>query len=231
MTRHDARHDRTPRAGFRPPVPQSIEIAGPAGTLEARVEDPVPPGAAHAVVGVVCHPHPLHGGTMQNKVVHTAARAMQEAGAATVRFNFRGVGRSEGRYDGRRRRTRGCAGSRGLGTSAVPVRRALARRLFVRRGGGAAGGGAWRAAAAARHDRAAGRPHHHRAGRSAGVCLADRAGRSRRTGRRRGRAPLGVRLRPCAGSCSSWPDAEHFFHGKLLELRAGMVRFLRGRDQ
>jgi hypothetical protein len=51
------------------------------------------------VVGVVCHPHPLYGGTMQNKVVHTAARAMQELGAPTVRFNFRGVGASEGSYD------------------------------------------------------------------------------------------------------------------------------------
>jgi alpha/beta superfamily hydrolase len=84
--------------GFRPPAPQAVQIAGPAGTLEARVEDPVAAGI-HPVVGVVCHPHPLHGGTMQNKVVHTVARAMQEAGTATVRFNFRGVGASEGRYD------------------------------------------------------------------------------------------------------------------------------------
>jgi alpha/beta superfamily hydrolase len=94
--------DATPpheRPGFRPPVPQPVDIPGPAGLLEARLEDPVPAGAAHAVVGVTCHPHPLHGGTMQNKVVHTCARAMQEAGAATVRFNFRGVGRSAGRYD------------------------------------------------------------------------------------------------------------------------------------
>jgi alpha/beta superfamily hydrolase len=51
------------------------------------------------VVGVVCHPHPLYGGTMQNKVVHTLARAMQELGAATVRFNFRGVGASSGTHD------------------------------------------------------------------------------------------------------------------------------------
>ncbi len=66
--------------------------------LEARVEDPSP-GSAPSVVGVVCHPHPLYGGTMQNKVVHTLARAMQELGAPTVRFNFRGVGESEGIYD------------------------------------------------------------------------------------------------------------------------------------
>jgi alpha/beta superfamily hydrolase len=84
---------------FRPPAPQAIQIPGPAGALEARIEDPMPAGANRAVIGVVCHPHPLHGGTMQNKVVHTAARALQEAGAATVRFNFRGVGGSAGRYD------------------------------------------------------------------------------------------------------------------------------------
>jgi uncharacterized protein len=84
---------------FRPPVPQAVQIAGPAGVLEARVEDPLPGGESRRVIGVVCHPHPLYGGTMQNKVVHTAARAMQEEGAATVRFNFRGVGASEGQYD------------------------------------------------------------------------------------------------------------------------------------
>lgn len=84
---------------FRPPVPQALQIPGPAGVLEARIEDPLPAGASRRVIGVVCHPHPLHGGTMQNKVVHTAARALQEAGAATVRFNFRGVGASAGHYD------------------------------------------------------------------------------------------------------------------------------------
>src|SRR5512134_2144011 len=83
---------------FRPPVPQPVTIDGPAGPLEGRVEDPKS-DAAPAVVGVVCHPHPLHGGTMQNKVVHTLGRAMQELGAPTLRFNFRGVGRSAGRYD------------------------------------------------------------------------------------------------------------------------------------
>ena len=86
-------------ATFRPPVPQPAIIDGPAGPLEARIEEPAP-GEAPAVVGVVCHPHPLYGGTMQNKVVHTLARAMQELGAPTVRFNFRGVGGSAGTYDG-----------------------------------------------------------------------------------------------------------------------------------
>jgi len=84
---------------FRPPVPQPAVIDGPAGRLEARVEDPSP-GTAPRAVGVVCHPHPLHGGTMQNKVVHTLARVFEECGVPTLRFNFRGVGQSAGTYDG-----------------------------------------------------------------------------------------------------------------------------------
>jgi len=83
---------------FRPPVPEAVVIDGPAGTLEGRAENPRPEAEAR-VVGVVCHPHPLYGGTMQNKVVHTLARAMQELGAPTVRFNFRGVGASTGTHD------------------------------------------------------------------------------------------------------------------------------------
>jgi alpha/beta superfamily hydrolase len=83
---------------FRPPPPQAATIPGPAGALEARIEDPTPAGTPVRRIGVVCHPHPLYGGTMQNKVVHTTARAMQETGAATVRFNFRGVGQSGGQY-------------------------------------------------------------------------------------------------------------------------------------
>ena len=73
-----------------------IEIAGPAGVLEGLVEAP---DREVSTVAVVCHPHPLHGGTMDNKVVHTLARAFHRAGAAAVRFNFRGVGRSAGHYD------------------------------------------------------------------------------------------------------------------------------------
>lgn len=83
---------------FKPPIPEPVTIAGPAGALQARVEDPAP-GARPRAVGVLCHPHPLHGGTMDNKVVHTAARAMHEVGVPTVRFNFRGVGASEGTHD------------------------------------------------------------------------------------------------------------------------------------
>lgn len=49
--------------------------------------------------GVICHPHPLYGGTLDNKVVYTLARVFQEFGAATIRFNFRGVGASEGEFN------------------------------------------------------------------------------------------------------------------------------------
>lgn len=91
--------ERNVRQDFRLPIPQSASIEGPVGALEARVEDPAP-GQRPGTVGVVCHPHPLHGGTMRNKVVHTLARAMQQLGVPTVRFNFRGIGRSEGSYGG-----------------------------------------------------------------------------------------------------------------------------------
>jgi alpha/beta superfamily hydrolase len=80
-----------------PPRAATLHIAGPVGALEALLEDPQL--AAGAGFGVVCHPHPLHGGTMQNKVVHTLARALQEQGLPTLRFNYRGVGQSEGTYD------------------------------------------------------------------------------------------------------------------------------------
>jgi uncharacterized protein len=92
----DAAVAGTPRP-FRPPSPEKVAIAGPAGPLEALVE--VPDGFAGGDCAVVCHPHPLYGGTMQNKVVHSTARALQERGYATLRFNFRGVGASTGAFD------------------------------------------------------------------------------------------------------------------------------------
>ena len=75
---------------------EALNIAGPAGTLEAMLE--VPPSESDRVA-VVCHPHPLHGGTMQNKVTHTLARTFNKLGVPSLRFNFRGVGNSEGSYD------------------------------------------------------------------------------------------------------------------------------------
>lgn len=70
--------------------------AGPAGRLEVAIDRPE--GVARGVA-VIAHPHPLHGGTLTNKVVQTLARAHVLAGWTAVRFNFRGVGASEGLYD------------------------------------------------------------------------------------------------------------------------------------
>lgn len=71
-------------------------INGPAGALELVFSAPATPATALAVV---CHPHPLQGGTMDNKVATTLFRLYRDAGLAVVRFNFRGVGRSEGQHD------------------------------------------------------------------------------------------------------------------------------------
>ena len=76
---------------------QSLSLPGPAGRLEALWERP--PAARADLVGLVCHPHPLYGGTMHNKVVHHTARALRELGLRVLRFNFRGAGASEGRHD------------------------------------------------------------------------------------------------------------------------------------
>lgn len=72
-------------------------IAGPAGHLEVLAESPR--GPSSGVLAVICHPHPQHGGTMTNKVVATIARSLQKKGVTTVRFNYRGVGQSDGKYD------------------------------------------------------------------------------------------------------------------------------------
>jgi uncharacterized protein len=78
------------------PRVERLSIEGQAGALEAIVEDIDTPGPCY---GVVCHPHPLYGGTMDNKVVTTVARALQETSIPTLRFNFRGVGASAGTFD------------------------------------------------------------------------------------------------------------------------------------
>src|SRR5476649_1888238 len=75
---------------------ERLSLDGQAGALEAIVEDPGVAGPSYAVV---CHPHPLFGGTMDNKVVTTVARALHETGIPTLRFNFRGVGASAGVFD------------------------------------------------------------------------------------------------------------------------------------
>lgn len=82
---------------------EKLTLAGPAGALEAMLE--TPEGADDARVAVVCHPHPVYGGTMTNKVVHIIAKAFNELGVAAIRFNYRGVGASAGAYDDSRGET------------------------------------------------------------------------------------------------------------------------------
>lgn len=77
-------------------VKEALSLPGPAGVIEALLELPDVPRVER--IGVICHPHPLHHGSMLNKVVHTVARAMLDLGAPALRFNFRGVGASDGRY-------------------------------------------------------------------------------------------------------------------------------------
>jgi alpha/beta superfamily hydrolase len=76
---------------------QSLILQGPAGAIEALRDSPVQ-GEIRGTA-VIAHPHPLFGGTMQNKVVQTLARAFVQCGWQAVRFNFRGVGTSAGTYD------------------------------------------------------------------------------------------------------------------------------------
>ncbi len=79
------------------PQSQKISIRGPAGDLEAILESPG--DEAIAGIAVVCHPHPQHGGTMHNKVAHTLARSFVRSNFAVLRFNFRGTQGSDGTHD------------------------------------------------------------------------------------------------------------------------------------
>lgn len=76
----------------------ALALPGPAGALEALFQEC--DGGAPRAAALVCHPHPLYGGTLHNKVVHRVAAVLHARGASTLRFNFRGVGRSAGSFDG-----------------------------------------------------------------------------------------------------------------------------------
>ena len=79
---------------------ERLTLSGAAGTIEAaRDAASLPDGAAPRGVAILAHPHPLFGGTMDNKVVQTLARAFVGSGWNALRFNFRGVGQSAGSYD------------------------------------------------------------------------------------------------------------------------------------
>jgi alpha/beta superfamily hydrolase len=76
---------------------ESLFVEGPAGNLEALLEEPE--DREPLAAALVCHPHPLHGGTMHNKVVYRLARGLRRSGSVVLRFNFRGVNLSEGQHD------------------------------------------------------------------------------------------------------------------------------------
>ena len=78
------------------PTTLRLTIAGPAGEIECALNAP---SATPRGVAVICHPHPQHGGTMDNTVVQKLARALLQLDYRTVRFNFRGVGASQGAWD------------------------------------------------------------------------------------------------------------------------------------
>ncbi len=79
------------------PRTRRFTVQGPAGDIDCALDEP--DGVAPAGLVVICHPHPQHGGTMDNKVVQTLARSWLQRGWRTVRFNFRGVGGSQGQWD------------------------------------------------------------------------------------------------------------------------------------
>ena len=213
---------------MKPPRAERVTLAGPAGAIEALVEVPAGEAAAASAApgrfGVVCHPHPLYGGTLDNKVVYTLARAFVELGVPTIRFNFRGVGGSAGSYDEGRGET-----ADALAVIAYGRERWPAAALWL--GGFSFGGAvAVRAAAPAQPERlvtvAPGITRVAMAGVDSPACpwlivqgdaddviepaaVLDWA-------KRQSIAPA-VRLLPGAG---------HFFHGRLHELRAAVLDFL-----
>lgn len=75
---------------------ETVSFPGPEGSLEGLWSDP----GGGRTPAVICHPHPAHGGTMHSKVVHTVYKVLHEAGHPTLRFNFRGAGKSEGNFSG-----------------------------------------------------------------------------------------------------------------------------------
>ncbi len=211
-----------------PPVrAERLNIPGPAGALQALIESPRGSTPQDPVPGVaiVCHPHPLYGGTLDNKVVWTLARSCLEAGATAIRFNFRGVGTSAGSYDEGRGETDDALAVAGWARQRWP---GAALWLAGFSFGGAV---AARAAARAAADR---------------VVLVSPAV---------GRIQIGEVTPACpwlviqgdaddvvpAAEVTTWaagldpaptvrvlPGAGHFFHGRLTELREAVLEFLGG---
>ena len=81
---------------MRPSAPETVAVAGPAGNIEVDIHDP---GEARRGIALIAHPHPLMGGTKDNKVVTTLARTLYALGCVALRPNFRGVGGTDGAHD------------------------------------------------------------------------------------------------------------------------------------
>lgn len=77
----------------------AFTLSGPEGQLEAVLDRPEDHPRTPPAIAVICHPHSLHGGSLHNKVVYMLAKTCVQLGVPALRFNFRGVGRSEGEYD------------------------------------------------------------------------------------------------------------------------------------
>jgi alpha/beta superfamily hydrolase len=193
---------------------QQLTLSGPSGALEALLEEPAE-GTTRAGLVVVCHPHPLHGGTMQNKVAHTLARSLCGLGLSALRFNFRGVGASAGSYGSGLGELEDALAVLDWAAQARPRSDAVARGLFLRR--------VHRPAGVAATTRTAGRQR--RAGSPNGAIdgpprcpwlvvqgledeLVDSCAVRAWTSKRHG----AVELVELAG-------VDHFFHGRLNELR------------
>jgi uncharacterized protein len=206
---------------------ERVTLAGPAGGLEALIETPRAATAqTPKAFGVVLHPHPLHGGTMDNKVVYTLSRAFHEHGAPTFRFNFRGVGRSEGTYaDG--------IGETEDALAVIAAGRARWPGAALWLGGFSFGAGvAIRAAARAQPQRLVTvAPAVDR------IDLSDAAvpeipwllvhGADDDVVDHRATLDWAARQRH-PPQVALMPDCGHFFHGKLIELRDAVDRFLTG---
>jgi uncharacterized protein len=81
------------------PMVEEFLLESPAGQLEVLLSSPASPNIAPMPYIIICHPHPLYGGTLDNKVVYMIASTFNQLGAGAVRFNFRGVGQSSGHFD------------------------------------------------------------------------------------------------------------------------------------
>lgn len=203
------------------PRAERTSIGGPAGTLEALVEVPREREPRAAVV--VCHPHPQHGGTLDNKVAHTLARAFVAEGFLAIRFNFRGVGESEGYFDEGRGEVEDA-----LAAVSCAKQRLPGAPVWL---AGFSFGAAIAIAAAAE------------AGAAGLVSVAPAVSRVTRIGSQPGCPWLVIQgdrdelvnvddtiewingLEP-GPELEVFEDTEHFFHGKLVELRKAVQAFI-----